>query len=100
MVGKQDVLTDETARAILSHNEMWERVCSQATLKQRRILSQPFRMITAVAVICCVLCASLRLAFSEKPTKKLSKHSQFPRYVNSSITPPVIAIATNSVSAA
>jgi hypothetical protein len=28
MVSRDDQLTDETAREILTHNEAWERICS------------------------------------------------------------------------
>ena len=28
MVSRQDVLTDDTARQILSYNETWERLCA------------------------------------------------------------------------
>jgi hypothetical protein len=28
MVSRSDVLTDDTARQILTHNEQWERVCA------------------------------------------------------------------------
>lgn len=30
LVSRQDVLTDETTRQVLSHNETWERLCSRA----------------------------------------------------------------------
>jgi len=30
MVSRQDVLTDATARAVLTHNETWEAACTKA----------------------------------------------------------------------
>lgn len=47
MVSRDDVLTDETARSILIHNETWERVCSQPSGSRLDGLIQPNAQLSA-----------------------------------------------------